>query len=130
MPDAKPTILMVEDDLDIAYILKLTLEREGYEIVHAADGRDALDLVRSIAPPRLALLDVMLPRLDGILLITFIRSRPDWADVPVVMLTAKTEASDVFQAISAGANSYIAKPFLPLALVERLRPFLNRGLAA
>ena len=103
----------------------MTLAHGGFETVHAADGLAAVELIRQMPPPRLILLDVMLPRMDGMLVIPYIRSRPGWEDVPIVMLTAKAGSEDVFRAINSGASSYITKPFEPMELMARLRAFLR-----
>lgn len=121
----KPTVLLVEDEADIAHILTFALEHEGCAVVRADDGLKAVEMIRTMPPPRLILLDVMLPRMDGMLLIPYIRSRPDWSEVPIVMLTAKAGTEDVYRAIDSGANSYITKPFQPLELMARLRTFLG-----
>ncbi len=121
----KPTVLVVEDDADIAHILGMAFAHEGCTVIHAEDGLKAVEIIRIMPPPRLVLLDVMLPRMDGMLLIPYIRSRPGWESVPVVMLTAKSGAEDMFHALDSGANSYVTKPFEPLELMARLRPFLR-----
>lgn len=121
----RPTVLVIEDDADITHILGMTLAHAGFDMVSVGDGLDAIARIREMPPPRLVLLDVMLPRMDGMLIIPYIRNRPGWEEVPIVMLTAKAGSDDVFQAINSGANSYITKPFDPMELMARLRTFLN-----
>jgi len=121
----KPVVLLVEDEADIAHILTFVLEHEGCTVVHADDGLKAVEMIRTMPPPKLILLDIMLPRMDGMLVIPYIRSRPGWEEVPIVMLTAKAGTEDVFRAIDSGANSYITKPFQPIELMARLRTFLG-----
>ena len=121
-----PTVLLVEDEADIAQILGIAFAHEGCTMVHAEDGLTAVEMMRLMPPPRLILLDVMLPRMDGMLLIPYIRSRPGWEEVPIVMLTAKAGTEDIFRAIDSGANSYIVKPFQPMELMTRLRAFWGR----
>ncbi len=121
-----PVALVVEDDEHIAHLLRFMLEREGYEVLHAADGREGVRLIEAGAVPAVALLDVMLPFVDGFELVRRLRAQPGWADVPVVMLTAKTQESDIVRALDAGANDYILKPFQPAELLARLRR-LSKG---
>lgn len=123
----KPTILVVEDDEDMLTLLRFLLEREGYELIHAADGWQAQLLIETISPPTLALLDVMLPHVSGLQLVTHIRAKAGWREVPIVMLTADGAERDVVFALDAGANDYIVKPFNPKELMARLRRFLQKG---
>lgn len=121
-----PSVLVVEDDEHILHILKFMLERQGYRVVHAADGRAASSYIASATDlPGLVLLDVMLPYVDGFELVSLIRARSEWADVPIVMLTAKTTERDIIRALDAGANDYIVKPFQPNELLARVRRFLR-----
>lgn len=119
-PSTGPYILLVEDDQDIAYLVRFILEREKYRVVHAADGRDAEALLGG-PPPILAILDVMLPYVSGFRLLESIRARKDWSAVPVVMLTSMSQEADIVRALDAGANDYIAKPFKPDELLARVR---------
>ncbi|QAU34478.1 response regulator [Janthinobacterium sp. 17J80-10] len=120
------SVLVVEDDEHIAQVLKFMLERQGYQVVHAADGRAACAHVESAVDlPALVLLDVMLPYVDGFEIVRVIRSRDAWADVPIVMLTAKTMERDIVRALDAGANDYVVKPFQPNELLARVRRFLR-----
>jgi two-component system, OmpR family, alkaline phosphatase synthesis response regulator PhoP len=122
---AQPTVLVVEDDVHIAHVLSFMLERQGYVVIHAADGRAAVEHVVSQPPPDLVLLDVMLPFVDGFEIIGLIRAQPAWADVPVLMLTAKNTERDTVRALDAGANDFIIKPFQPQELLARLRRYLK-----
>jgi DNA-binding response OmpR family regulator len=117
----RPAALVVEDDEHIAHLLRFMLEREGYDVLHAADGREGVRLIETGAVPAVALLDVMLPFVDGFELVRRLRAQEGWSDVPVVMLTAKTQESDIVRALDAGANDYILKPFQPAELLARLR---------
>jgi DNA-binding response OmpR family regulator len=120
-----PTILVVEDDDHIAFLLKFMLERENYKIEAASDGLRAREYIETHdVPPDLVLLDVMLPHVDGFELVRIIRQRAGWEGVPILMLTAKTQESDIVRALDAGANDYIVKPFQPNALQARVRRFL------
>lgn len=122
---AQPTVLVVEDDVHIAHVLIFMLERQGYQVTHAADGRTAVEHVQSQAPPDLVLLDVMLPYVDGFEIVGLIRVQPGWERTPVIMLTAKNTERDTVRALDAGANDFIIKPFQPQELLARLRRFLN-----
>jgi DNA-binding response OmpR family regulator len=117
----RPAALVVEDDDHIAHLLRFMLEREGYDVLHAVDGREGVRLIETGTVPAVALLDVMLPFVDGFELVRRLRAQEGWADVPVVMLTAKTQESDIVRALDAGANDYILKPFQPAELLARLR---------
>lgn len=126
MSDSKPhNILVVEDDEHIAYLLRFLLEREGYSISLARDGLEARQHIENSAPPSLAVLDVMLPYVDGFQLVSEIRAQPKWTRVPVLMLTAKSQESDIIRALDAGANDYITKPFQPNELRARVRRYLK-----
>lgn len=124
---AKPrSILIVEDDENIAELLKFLMERQDYEVHLRTEGRSARSFVES-APevPCLVLLDVMLPFIDGFELVKLMRRREGWEHVPIVMLTAKTMEADIVRALDAGANDYIVKPFQPNELMARVRRYLK-----
>lgn len=127
MSDARagsaPTALVVEDDDHIAHLLRFMLEREKYTVHVARDGREGQAFIETQPAPSIALLDVMLPFVDGLELVRRLRARPGWETVPVVMLTAKTQERDIVRALDAGANDYILKPFQPNELLARLRRF-------
>lgn len=124
-PSAAPTVLVVEDDQHIAEVLRFMLERQGYQVVHLADGRAASAHIGAANPPGLVLLDVMLPYVDGFEIVGQIRSQPAWRDVPVLMLTAKNTERDTVRALDAGANDFVIKPFQPQELLARVRRFLR-----
>jgi len=125
-PQASPqTILIVEDDEDMVTLLQFLLEREGYQAIVATEGRQARSLVDTLSPPRLVLLDVMLPYHNGFELVTYIRSKEPWYGVPIVMLTADSAERDIVRALDAGASDYVVKPFNPKELMARLRRFLK-----
>ena len=120
----KLTVLMVEDEEDTASLLKFLLERASYQVVHAKDGRQAQELVNTMAPPDIVLLDVMLPFLSGLQVLTVIRKREGWKKVPIVMLTADGSEHDIKRALENGANDYMIKPFNPRELTSRLKRFV------
>ena len=122
------TALVVEDDDQIAYLLRFILEREGFKVELARDGRKATELIAQLSPPPvLAMLDVMLPFVDGYQLLAAIRERADWKEVPVVMLTAKSQEKDIVRALDAGAADYVVKPFKPDELRARIKRLIKAG---
>lgn len=118
---AAPTALVVEDDALIASLLNFVLDREGFHVRHAVDGRAAENLVMSMAPPSVVVLDVMLPYIDGFQLIARIRAQAGWDKTPVLMLSSKGGERDIARALDAGADDYIVKPFQLDELRARLR---------
>lgn len=118
------SIFVVEDDENILQVLKFMLQRQGYQVTHASDGRAARAHIEAAEPPALVLLDAMLPYVDGFEIVNIIRTHAAWASVPIVMLTAKTMEQDIVRALDAGANDYVLKPFQPNELLARLRRFL------
>lgn len=123
---ARRAALVVEDDEQIAHILRFILEREGFAVHAAADGRAAEKLIDTLAPPAIVTLDVMLPHADGYELLARIRARPGWEAVPVILLTARSQAKDIVRALDAGANDYLVKPFKPDELRARVRRLVRR----
>lgn len=105
----------------IATLLRFTLEREGFRVRHVGDGRAALQLIATMAPPAVALLDIMLPYVDGFELIAAIRAQPGWEKTPVMMLSSKGREQDIARALDAGADDYMVKPFKLDELKARLR---------
>jgi DNA-binding response OmpR family regulator len=124
-PAPKPTLLVIEDDKGTAVILRHILAREGFEVVHVADGRKAIDRIGQGPPPILVLTDMMLPHVDGQEIIRRIRGDPAWGEVPIVVLTSKTREEDTVQALDAGATDYVQKPFRPEELLARVRRCLR-----
>jgi two-component system, OmpR family, response regulator ResD len=117
-------VLVVEDDLTVAEVVRTYLERAGLDIQHAADGVTALTLARQ-NPPDLVVLDLMLPGLSGLEVCTRLRlARPD---IPVIMLTALGEESDRLLGLETGADDYMVKPFSPRELVLRVQSVLRRS---
>ncbi len=123
MPKAK--ILIVEDDRSIAEILEYNLQREGYEVSRAHDGRDGLTQIQ-LKLPEIILLDVMLPVMSGIDVCRQIRSSPETKNLLVMMLTAKGEEADQLIGFSVGADDYVVKPFSIRVLLERIKALRRR----
>ena len=118
-------VLVVEDDADIAYLLKFMLGREGFEVEVAADGQQAVARIGKDPVPDAMVLDVMLPHMDGFALLGRVRALDAWRTVPVLMLTAKSREDDIVRALDAGANDYVLKPFQPQEVVARLRRLMG-----
>jgi len=121
-----PTILVVEDEAALLTLLRYNLERQGFRVDEAADGREALLRVAE-GRPDLVLLDWMLPTLSGIEVCRQIRRRPATRDLPIIMVTARGEDQDAVRALDTGADDYIAKPFAMEALMARIRALLRRA---
>jgi len=120
------TAVVVDDDQIIVMLLQHLLSRRGFEVQIAADGRQAVDLINTLSPPpTLALLDVMLPYFDGFELIKMIREHPTWNNVPIIMLTSKSQEQNIVRALDQGANDYIVKPFRPEELLARIRRIIK-----
>ena len=119
--------LIVDDDQDIARILRFRLERKGFECVLASNGLEALEVLDTHHPD-LVLLDVMMPKMDGFTACREIRKRNAWARIPVIMLTAKGDTSDKVNGISQGADDYVVKPFEFEELLARIQMILRRTL--
>ena len=118
-------ILVADDDPDIARFVEINLSLEGFEVQVVHDGQAALDAVRA-SPPDLLLLDVMMPVLDGVAVLSAIRSSAVTAALPVVLLTAKSLSADKVVGLTAGADDYIVKPFDTLELIARVQTTLRR----
>lgn len=119
-------ILVVEDDQTLRETLAYNLGNDGYEVLTAADGVRALELARS-RPVALVLLDVMLPRLDGLAVCRQLRAASETAQVPILMLTARGDESDKVVGLELGADDYVTKPFGWAELRARIRALLRRG---
>ena len=126
---SQKTLLLVEDDPDLLEVLRLTFEIEGFRLVLATDGEQALDKARRHAPD-LMILDLMLPKLDGIEVCRRLRSEPAFQRLPILMLTAKGEETDIVLGLGIGADDYLVKPARPRELVARVRSLLRRSSSA
>lgn len=115
-------IVVVEDDKKTAELLRLYLERDGFKVVIAHDGRDGLDLIRRTRPD-LVVLDLMLPRVDGLDICRIVRRE---LETPILMLSARSTEEDVLLGLDLGADDYMTKPFSPRMVVARVRTILRR----
>jgi CheY-like chemotaxis protein len=122
--NGKKTVLLVEDEEPLRRVLRDLLEREGFTVVEAADGVQALDEVDRSAPDVLVL-DLNLPRLDGYGVLSHLRARPSTSKLPVIVLTAKGDEENEVRVFETGANDFLTKPFRPRALSARLRALLK-----
>jgi len=118
--------VVVEDERDVADLIRHTLERESYQVRHFADGALAFASIER-DPPDVVVLDLMLPSIDGFEVCKRIRANPRTAQIPILMLTARSEDIDQVAGLEVGADDYITKPFSPRVLVARVRSILRRG---
>ena len=116
---SKKKILVVDDEEDILHYLELVLREKGYEVVTATNGHEALTTAQ-IERPDLVLLDIMMPQMDGWEVLKLLRIDDDTADIPVAMLSARTEAKDRVQGLQEGAIDYICKPFSLAELLVKI----------
>jgi diguanylate cyclase (GGDEF)-like protein len=120
------TILVVDDDADIARFVEVNLRSAGYEVSVATDGEEALERAAALRPD-LVLLDVMMPRIDGFEVAQRLRRNPQTANASIIMLTAKALSTDKVLGLTAGADDYIIKPFDPIELLARVKGTLRRA---
>ena len=119
-------ILVVEDEKNITKVVTYNLEREGYQMITARDGEEGLAKARKELPD-LVILDLMLPKLDGLEVCRQLKSDPKSARIPIIMLTAKTQETDRVVGLEMGADDYVAKPFSVRELAARVKAVLRRG---
>jgi len=123
MPEER--ILVVDDEEDILELVRFNLSKEGYHVTCATTGERAVEIARSELQD-LVVLDLMLPGMDGLEVTEFLKNNPDTQNIPIVMLTAKGEESDVVTGLELGADDYVTKPFSPRILVARVKAVLRR----
>lgn len=119
-------IVIIEDESDILEMIAYNLKREGYEVLTSQDGEDGLEQIERSAPD-LVVLDLMLPTIDGIEICRRLKSDLVTRTIPVVMVTAKGEESDIVLGLGVGADDYVIKPFSPKELIARVKAVLRRG---
>ena len=122
---SKGKILVVDDEIYIVHILDFSLGMEGYEVITALDGEQALEKVKT-EKPDLIVLDIMMPKLDGYEVCKSIKSSADTQHIPVILLSAKGRNVDQKLGFDVGADDYITKPFSPRKLVERINQLLGQ----
>ena len=114
-------VLVIEDDPVVSRLVEHLLIRRGFAVHLATDGLQAQNLLKTMPCPAVIVMDVMLPYVSGFELISEIRQTAGWGDVPVIMLTSKSQERDVLRAFDAGVNDYVVKPFRPEEFVARVR---------
>ena len=118
-------ILVVDDEIYIVHILEFTLTMEGYEVLTAADGEEALRRVEQDRPD-LVVLDIMMPKMDGYEVLRRLRADEEFRSLPVILLSAKGRPIDRETGLEVGADDYIVKPFSPRRLLEKIQDLLDR----
>jgi len=117
--------LIVEDDPDVVALVERWLERDGHAVEHVVDGAAALEALRRDPLPRLVLLDVMLPKMDGFEVLQRLRAEPRTRHLPVVMVTSFSRDRDAARGRELGANDYVVKPLMELDFLKRLEPLIK-----
>ncbi len=123
---SRSRIVIIEDEPDIVEIISYNLKREGYQVSSAGRGDEGINLVRNKAP-ELVILDLMLPGMDGLCVCRQLKSDPLTKDIPIIIVSAKEEESDVVIGLGLGADDYVAKPFSPRELLARVKAVLRRS---
>lgn len=126
---AKTKILIIEDERALAEVLALNLQREGFDVLTASEGRDGLRQAQ-LKLPDLIVLDLMLPGMPGLEICRELRSGTQTRDIPIIMVTAKTEESDELVGLAVGADDYVTKPYSLKILIQRIKKELRRRQAA
>jgi len=122
----KPSVLVVEDETALITLLRYNLEREGFRVIEAHDGEEAL-VTSQEERPDIILLDWMLPHISGLEVCRRIRRTPETREIPIIILTARGEEADKVRGLDSGADDYVTKPFSPTELISRLRAVLRRA---
>jgi DNA-binding response OmpR family regulator len=120
-----PKVLVVDDDPVIQRLLQVNFEMEGWQVIIADDGVAGLEAAKTQSPDAI-LLDVMMPKMDGLSVAAELKADPATAAIPVVLLSAKAQAGDLGAGMAAGADEYITKPFDPLELLDRVTALIER----
>ncbi len=123
---AKPSILVIEDDDDISELIRFNLAKEGYAVACMDSGEKGLRAAQAKAPG-LALLDLMLPGMDGLEVCRALKADPKTRNIPIIMVTARGEEADIMTGLELGADDYVTKPFSPRVLLARIKAVLRRG---
>lgn len=123
----KDLVLLIEDEQDTADLIRLHLEKSGMSVVHARDGRQAVNIMEDILPPRAVLLDLVVPYLNGFELLKIIRAKAGWEQVPVMVVSGDSYAEDIKRMLREGANDYIVKSWGIGEIHHRLRQMLEQA---
>jgi len=119
-------VLVCDDERHIVRLIQVNLERQGYQVITAYDGKEGLEKIKS-EKPNIVVLDVMMPYMDGFEVLKSLRREKETESIPVIMLTAKAQDKDVFEGYHFGADMYLTKPFNPMELVAFVKRILNGG---
>jgi DNA-binding response OmpR family regulator len=117
--EVERTVLLVDDDPVILRLLQVNFEMEGFQVRTAGDGQEGLEAAL-VEPPHIVISDVMMPRMNGLELVASLKAHPATAHIPVILLSAKAQVSDIKAGLDAGADDYVTKPFEPHDLVDRV----------
>ncbi|HWZ58543.1 MAG TPA: response regulator [Gemmatimonadaceae bacterium] len=123
LPVVRPVVLLVEDELPLRRAMRDVLQREGFQVLEAGDGAEALTAIDR-ATPDVAVLDINLPVLDGFAVLSRLRTRASTARLPILILTARADQETEMRGLALGADDFLTKPFRPTALAARLRSLL------
>jgi DNA-binding response OmpR family regulator len=123
--NGQPLILIADDDPDILALVSFRLERAGYEVVQARNGEEAVQVALARRPD-LAVIDVMMPRVDGYEATRQLRQQEETSRMPIILLTARVQEEDIARGFDAGADDYVRKPFSPQELGSRVQAALGR----
>ena len=118
-------LLIIEDEADIRELISFNLEMSGYDVIKARDGEEGLATARS-EKPDLIILDLMLPGMDGLKVCSHLKKDTDTRNIPIIMLTARSEDDDIINGLETGADDYITKPFSPRILIARVKTAMRR----
>lgn len=124
MPNNTTKILVCDDERSIVRLIQVNLERQGWQVIPAYDGKEGLEKIQS-EKPDIVVLDVMMPYMDGFEVLKTLRRDPELQNIPVIMLTAKAQDKDVFEGYHFGADVYLTKPFNPMELVTFIKRILT-----
>ncbi len=122
----KKTVLVVDDMRQIRDILRFSLRREGYDVVLAGDGMEAIKYATSNKPLDLIILDIMMPKMDGYEVIKRLRASKDMKQIPIIFLTAKAQKKDILKGIEVGANDYVVKPYKFVELQRKIEKLISQ----
>jgi two-component system phosphate regulon response regulator PhoB len=123
-----PKVLIAEDEKDIRRLVSFVLTREGYTVIEANDGREAIEIAER-EKPDVILLDVMMPHVDGYEVCRRLRANPDFSKTPMLLLSAKGQNYEIGEGLSAGATDYLVKPFAPRDLAAKVKQLFGESSA-
>lgn len=119
-------ILIVDDEVDVVEVVEMLLETEGYKVLKAYNGKEALDMLETVVPD-LVILDIMMPEIDGVEVCRRMRDMDEMSDIPIVMFSAKLSAIDKKDSFDAGADGFITKPFNARGFIAGIKTYLELG---